>query len=144
MKRIILLTVLAAMVAFPVLAQDAPTTDPAAASGAPAPATEKLEGKVIVTKGADGAADTYTFKTADAELTLLPGDKLTELLKVEKYEEKTFIIEGEKVTGKDGKQGFMVKAFEEKKDAAAASDAPAAASGAPAAASDAPAAASGK
>lgn len=98
-----------------------------AADAAVAPAAEKLEGQIIVVKGENGAPDTVTFKTAAAELTLLPGDKLTELLAVEKVAEKTFVLEGEKVAAKDGKsEGFMIKSFEEKKaDAAAPAAAPA-------------------
>lgn len=146
MKRALILSLMVASFALPVFAQDAaapapaPAADaavaaPAADAAAPAPAAEpaatpapeKLEGTVVITKGENGAPDTVTFKTADAELTLLPGDKLDELLKVEKVAELTFVIEGEKVAAKDGKsEGFMIKSFEEKKaDAAAPAAAPA-------------------
>jgi len=144
MKRALILSLMVASFALPVFAQDAaapaPAADaavaaPAADAAAPAPAAEpaaapapvKLEGAVVVVKGENGAPDTITFKTADAELTLLPGDKLTELLAVEKVAEKTFVLEGEKVAAKDGKsEGFMIKSFEEKKaDDAAPAAAPA-------------------
>jgi len=119
MKRALILSLMVASFALPVFAQDAAAPAPAAdaAVAAPAPAAEpaaapapvKLEGTVVITKGENGAPDTVTFKTADAELTLLPGDKLDELLKVEK------------VAAKDGKsEGFMIKSFEEKKADAAA------------------------
>lgn len=95
-----------------VKAPDAAAPDAAApAADAKAPAVAKIEGKVVVGK------DASTFKTADAELALLPCDKLTELLKVEKVADKTFVLEGEKVAAKDGKsEGFMIKGFEEKKE----------------------------
>ncbi|HNV68615.1 MAG TPA: hypothetical protein PKO06_02875 [Candidatus Ozemobacteraceae bacterium] len=102
--------------AAPAPAADAKPADAAA----PAPAVEKFEGTVVVVKGAEGAADTYTLKTAAAELVLLPGDKLEELKKVADLDKKTFVIEGEKVAGKDGKDGIMIKSFEEKKADAAA------------------------
>ncbi len=138
MKRALILSLMVASFALPVFAQDAaapaaaPAVAPAAdatvapvapaADAAVAPAPVKLEGKVIVVKGENGAPDAVSFKTADAELTLLPGDKLAELLKVEKVAELTFVLEGEKVAAKDGKsEGFMIKSFEEKKaDAAVA------------------------
>jgi len=137
MKRALILSLMVASFALPVFAQDAaapaaapaPAADAAvapvaapAADAAATPAPVKLEGKVVVVKGENGAPDTVTFKTADAELTLLPGDKLNELLKVEKVAELTFVLEGEKVAAKDGKsEGFMIKSFEEKKaDAAVA------------------------
>jgi len=125
MKRALILSLMVASFALPVFAQDAAAPAPAAAPAADAaatPAPVKLEGKVVVVKGENGAPDTVTFKTADAELTLLPGDKLAELLKVEKVAELTFVLEGEKVAAKDGKsEGFMIKSFEEKKaDAAVA------------------------
>jgi len=131
MKRALILSLMVASFALPVFAQDAAAPAPAAdaAVAAPAPAAEpaaapapvKLEGTVVITKGENGAPDTVTFKTADAELTLLPGDKLDELLKVEKVAELTFVLEGEKVAAKDGKsEGFMIKSFEEKKADAAA------------------------
>jgi len=150
MKKLLFLVVLAVAVVLPAFAQDAaPAAAPAAEPAAPAPAAEpaapaaapadapktdapaaapapapiKIEGKVIVAKGKEGAPDVVTFKTADAELTLLPGDKLNELLKIEKFEEKTFVLEGEKVAAKDGKsEGFMIKTFEEKKADAPAPD----------------------
>lgn len=134
MKRALILSLMVASFALPVFAQDAAAPAPAAdaavaapAADAAAPAPVKLEGAVVVVKGENGAPDTITFKTADAELTLLPGDKLTELLAVEKVAEKTFVLEGEKVAAKDGKsEGFMIKSFEEKKaDAAAPAAAPA-------------------
>lgn len=142
MKRALILSLMVASFALPVFAQDAaapaaapaPAADAAvapvaapAADAAATPAPVKLEGKVVVVKGENGAPDTVTFKTADAELTLLPGDKLNELLKVEKVAELTFVLEGEKVAAKDGKsEGFMIKSFEEKKaDAAAPAAAPA-------------------
>lgn len=150
MKRTMILSLMIASFALPVFAQDAAAPAPAAdavvapaadatvapaadatvapaADAAVAPAPVKLEGKVVVVKGEAGAPDTVTFKTADAELTLLPGDKLNELLKVEKVAELTFVLEGEKVAAKDGKsEGFMIKSFEEKKaDAAAPVAAPA-------------------
>ena len=132
MKRTLILSLMVASFALPVFAQDAaaPVAAPAAVAPAAAPAADatvapapvKLEGKVVVVKGENGAPDVVTFKTADAELTLLPGDKLNELLKVEKVAELTFVLEGEKVAAKDGKsEGFMIKSFEEKKaDAAVA------------------------
>ncbi len=122
MKRFIF-AVLVALIALPVFAQDAAAPAPAADAAAPAAdaALVKIEGKIVVTK-AEGQPDVVTVKTADAELTLLPCDKLTELLKVEGLADKTFVLEGEKVPAKDGKsEGFMVKSFEEKK-----ADAPAA------------------
>ncbi|NLI79408.1 MAG: hypothetical protein GX442_23550 [Candidatus Riflebacteria bacterium] len=120
MKRFIF-AVLVALIALPVFAQDAAAPAPAADAAAPAAALVKVEGKIVVTK-AEGQPDVVTVKTADAELTLLPCDKLTELLAVEGLADKTFVLEGEKVPAKDGKsEGFMVKSFEEKK-----ADAPAA------------------
>lgn len=127
MKRF-MFAVLVALIALPVFAQDAAAPAPAAApadAAAPAAALVKVEGKIVVTK-AEGQPDVVTVKTADAELTLLPCDKLTELLAVEGLADKTFVLEGEKVPAKDGKsEGFMVKSFEEKKaDAPAAPAAP--------------------
>jgi len=138
MKRI-LFAVLVALVALPLFAADpaaAPAAEPAAAPAAKpaaapavAPAADpaaasaavKLEGKVVVVKD-KGQPDVVSFKTADSELTLLPCDKLTELLKAEGFADKTYVLEGEKVAAKDGKtEGFMIKSFEEKK-----ADAPAA------------------
>ncbi len=126
MKRIIFVVLLALAVVLPVVAQDAPapktdapvadapkTDAPVAdAPKADAPKAEKVEGKILAEK------DVTKLKTADAELVLLACDKLTELLKVEKVAEKTFVLEGEKVAGKDGKEGFMIKSFEEKKEEA--------------------------
>lgn len=122
MKKL-LIVALVALMALPAFAEDQPAAAPAA-DAAKAPELVKLEGKVIVTK-AEGQPDVVTFKTADAEYTLLPCDKLDELLKVADLANKTFEIEGEKVPAKDGKtEGFMVKSFVEKA-AAPAEPAPA-------------------
>ena len=130
MKRILIAALLALAIVLPTFAQEpapAPAADaPKVDAAAPAPAADaavapvKLEGKIIVAKDAEGK-ETASIKTADAELALLPCDKLTELLKVEKVAEKTFVLEGEKAKDKDGKEtGFMIKNFEEKKADAAA------------------------
>ncbi|MBF0542785.1 MAG: hypothetical protein HQM08_00005 [Candidatus Riflebacteria bacterium] len=98
----------------PAPAKDAPAAAPA--KDAPAAAVAKLEGTIVVTKGAEGAPDTYMLKTAAGDLVLLPGDKLEELKKVADFEKKTFVVEGEKVPSKDKKaEGLMIKSFEEKK-----------------------------
>ncbi len=131
MKKVLFAVLMVMAICLPSFAEEpAPAAAPAAApavdaakpadAAAPAPAVEKFEGTVVVVKGAEGAADTYTLKTAAAELVLRPGDKLEELKKVADLDKKTFVIEGEKVAGKDGKDGIMIKSFEEKKADAAA------------------------
>ncbi|MFZ2958434.1 MAG: hypothetical protein WA705_16225 [Candidatus Ozemobacteraceae bacterium] len=131
MKRTLFAALLVASLVAPVFAADpapaaAPAAEPAvaapavpAADAAVVPAPVKLEGMIIVTE--KDAVKSAVIKTADAEIALLPGDKLNELLKIEKVADKTFVLEGEKVSAKDGKaEGFMIKSFEEKKADAAA------------------------
>ncbi|MBF0498500.1 MAG: hypothetical protein HQM09_00070 [Candidatus Riflebacteria bacterium] len=125
MKRTLFAALLAVALVAPVFAADPAPAAPAApaavapaAEPAAAPAAVKLEGKIIVTE--KEKIKTVVIKTADAEITLLPSDKLTDLLKVEKLAEKTFVLEGEKIVGKDKVEGFMIKSFEEKKADAAA------------------------
>ncbi|MFZ2956932.1 MAG: hypothetical protein WA705_08595 [Candidatus Ozemobacteraceae bacterium] len=128
MKRTLFAALLVASLVAPVFAADpAPAADPAASAAVAAPAAVaasaavaavpapvKLEGKIDVDEK-DGVK-TATIKTADAEIALLPGDKLNELLKIDDVDDKTFILEGEKIAAKDGKaEGFMIKSFEEKK-----------------------------
>jgi len=110
MVRTLFVVLLAVGLVCPLLAQDKP---------APTPKTDlvKLEGKILVEKDKAGK-EIAKIKTADAELVLLDCDKLKELLKVEKLAEKTFVLEGEKAKDKNGKEtGFMIKSFEEKKEA---------------------------
>ncbi|MBF0408799.1 MAG: hypothetical protein HQM10_15740 [Candidatus Riflebacteria bacterium] len=106
----------AAPAAEPAVAAPATPVPAAEPAAAPAAAVAKVEGQIVVVKGAEGAPDTCTLKTADGELVLLPGEKLDAIKAIEGFEAKTFIIEGEKVPSKDGKaEGFMIKSFEEKK-----------------------------
>jgi hypothetical protein len=128
MKRFFLFALLALVFVLPVVAEDAPAAAPAAdapvaapaADPVAAPAAVKIEGTIVM-KDKDAF-----LKTADAEMALLPCEKLTELLAVEKVAEKTFVLEGEKVAANDGKsEGFMIKSFEEKKADAAPDAAPA-------------------
>ena len=137
MKKMLFVVLMVAAVCFPSFAAEpapaaapdaaAPAVAPAADAAKPAdvaapvvdaaaPAVAKFEGTVVVVKGEKDAVDTYTLKTKDAEMALLPGDKLNELIKIADLDKKTFIIEGEKVAGKDGKEGIMIKSFEEKKE----------------------------
>jgi hypothetical protein len=118
MKRILFLALMVIAFSVPAFAQDAAAPAPAADAAAPAaepvaePAAETLatlEGQIVMKE-----ADAF-IKTADAEIALLPCEKLTELLKVEGLADKTFVLEGEKVPAKDGaSEGFMIKNFSEK------------------------------
>ena len=92
----------------------APAAAPADAgsgSAAPvaAPATEKVEAKIVVEKK-EGAADVVLAVVGEAK-HVLTGDKVAELLKVADFDKKVFVLEVVK-----GEKGCELKSFEEKKE----------------------------
>lgn len=110
MKKFLLLAVMVFVLCLPVLGQEDGSLDDPEPIAAPSEMsnTEFLEGK-IVKDGANAFLQTETEKIA-----LLPCDSLTELLKTEGLENKTFALEGERVPAKDGKsEGFMTKGYSE-------------------------------
>jgi len=107
MKRILFLALMVIAFSVPAFAQDAVAP---VATEEVAPVAETavtLEGKIVMKE-----ANAF-IATADAEIALLPCEKLTELLAVEGLADKTFVLEGEKVPAKDGSEGFMIKSFTE-------------------------------
>lgn len=92
-----LLVILMALTVLPVFAEDGTT----------------LTGKVLVAH-VEGKPDVVTFKTDFADFTLLPCDKLTELLNTPGLADRTMEIVGSMLAAADGKTAvFTVRSFAE-------------------------------
>lgn len=100
MQRILFIVVLSLAFVFPSWAQEAKKAD-----------NVQITGHVLVEKDKDGKS-IVQVKSDDGTVIQLVGDKLPELLKIEKLSEKEFVFSGEKLPAKDGApETLLVKDF---------------------------------
>lgn len=100
MQRILFIIVLSLAFVFPSWAQEAKKAD-----------NVQITGHVLVEKDKDGQS-VVKVKSDDGTVIQLVGDKLPELLKIEKLSEKEFVFSGEKQPAKDGApETFLLKDF---------------------------------
>lgn len=114
--RKLLLMLLVVFCCSSLFAADVPKNTEQTKKAVKAENVEKVIGKIVVIKE-EGKPDVYKLVAGDKEYVLLPSDKLEEIKKIEKFEEKMFEVELEAQLDKEGNAtSYMIKSFVEKQE----------------------------